>query len=121
MMSTLSSLFPFIRANTKAGTDGTAARRLRSAIVLIGGYSLVIVGLWGIFGISNGFNGETGLVYPSDIAQGFDGFFYDDPLRKFASRSSITCPTSWVRRMKSAAASCRISSSTARSGSSALF
>ena len=85
MLSSLTSMVPFIRATTKAGTHGTAALSLRSAIVPIGGYSLVVVGLWGIFGIFNGFNGETGLIYPSDIASGLDGFFYGDPLRKFES------------------------------------
>lgn len=75
-------MFPSIPANVAAGKS---AQKLRSAVVLVGGYMLVVVGLWGIFGVSNGFNGETGLIYPSDIARGLDGFFYGDPLRKFES------------------------------------
>jgi hypothetical protein len=76
------TVFPSIAENAAAGS---LAQKVRSTIVLVGGYTFVVVGLWGIFGISNGFNGETGLIYPSDIASGLDGFFYDDPLRKFTS------------------------------------
>jgi hypothetical protein len=47
--------------------------------------TLVVIGLWGISGVSNGFPFETGLIYPSDISPGFAGFFYSDPLRKFNS------------------------------------
>jgi hypothetical protein len=47
--------------------------------------TLVVIGLWGISGVSNGFFSETGLIYPSDISPGFAGFFYSDPLRKFNS------------------------------------
>jgi hypothetical protein len=48
-------------------------------------YLLVIVGLSSFFGIFNGFNGETGLIYPSDVHQAIGGFLYGDPLRKFTS------------------------------------
>lgn len=48
-------------------------------------FLLVVVGLSSLFGIFNGFNGVTGLIYPSDVHQGFAGFIYDDPLRKFTS------------------------------------
>jgi hypothetical protein len=42
-----------------------------------------VIGLWGIFGIFNGFYGETFLIYTSDVTHGLDGFIYVDPLRKF--------------------------------------
>jgi hypothetical protein len=48
-------------------------------------FLLVVVGLSSLFGIFNGFNGETGLIYPSDVHQGLAGFIYGDPLRKFTS------------------------------------
>ena len=48
-------------------------------------FMLIVIGLWGAFGWQNGFGGETGLIYTSDIQPGFDGFFYVDPLRKFTS------------------------------------
>ena len=76
------TVFPSIAGNAVAGS---LAQKVRPTIVLVGGYTLVVVGLWGIFGVSNGFNVETGLIYPSDIASGLNGFFYDDPLRKFTS------------------------------------
>lgn len=53
--------------------------------VVIAACSLVVVGLWGVFGLFNGFNAELFLIYTSEIAHGLDGFFYDDPLRKFES------------------------------------
>ena len=76
------NMVPSIAENEAAGTS---AQKLRWSIGLVGGYTLVVVGLWGMFGLSNGFNGETGLIYSSDIASGWDGFFYGDPLRKFTS------------------------------------
>ena len=76
------TMFPSIAENAAAGT---LAQKVRSTIVLVGGYTLVVVGLWGIFGVSNGFNGETKLIYSSDITSGLGGFFYSDPLRKFTS------------------------------------
>jgi hypothetical protein len=38
-----------------------------------------------LFGIRNGFNGETALIYTSDIHPGLKGFLYGDPLRRFTS------------------------------------
>jgi hypothetical protein len=48
-------------------------------------YALVIVGLSSLFGIFNGFNGETGLIYSSDVHQAIGGFLFGDPLRRFTS------------------------------------
>src|SRR6476620_1161443 len=76
------TVFPSIAGNAVAGS---LAQKVRPTIVLVGGYTLVVVGLWGIFGVANGFNVETGLIYPSDVASGLNGFFSDDPLRKFTS------------------------------------
>ena len=65
-------MVPSIAENEAAGTS---AQKLRWSIGLVGGYTLVVVGLWGIFGVSNGFNGETGLIYPSDIASWMERLF----------------------------------------------
>jgi hypothetical protein len=59
--------------------------RLTSSAILIIGIALIVIGLWGVFGLHNGFSGETGLIYTSDLLPGFEGFFYSDPLRKFTS------------------------------------
>ena len=48
-------------------------------------YILVVLGLWGVYGFSNGFGYETGLITTSDESNGLGGFFYVDPLRKFTS------------------------------------
>ncbi|SDR05142.1 hypothetical protein SAMN05519103_00550 [Rhizobiales bacterium GAS113] len=48
-------------------------------------YTIIVVCLWGINGLHNGFSGETALIYTSDVNHGYDGFFYADPLRKFTS------------------------------------
>lgn len=57
----------------------------KQTFVITLGVMLIVLGLWGFYGPWNGFNGETGLIVPSDISPGFDGFFYVDPLRKFTS------------------------------------
>jgi hypothetical protein len=56
-----------------------------SAIFLVASYCAIVICLWGLYGAANGFNFETGLIYPSDVSPGLGGFFYSDPLRKFTS------------------------------------
>ena len=58
---------------------------ISSAVFLVASYCAIVIGLWGLYGAWNGFNFETGLIYPSDVSPGLDGFFYSDPLRKFTS------------------------------------
>jgi hypothetical protein len=56
-----------------------------SDTLLVASYAAIVIGLWGLYGLLNGFNFETGLIYSSDVSPGFNGFFYSDPLRKFTS------------------------------------
>jgi hypothetical protein len=75
MHSLRDRIFPQ-RLATKASPD--------TLIVGIG-CLLIVGGLCSLFGIHNGFSTETFVIYLSDLRPGFEGFFYLDPLRKFAS------------------------------------
>jgi hypothetical protein len=60
--------------------------QIGDATIVLAASILVVIGLWGIFGLFTGFSVETVVVYQSDIAQGIRGFIYwADPLRKFLS------------------------------------
>jgi hypothetical protein len=63
---------------------GSAAIGSSDTMVVGLGCLLIVSGLWA-FGIHNGFDHETYLIYLSDLKPGFEGFFYPDPLRKFTS------------------------------------
>ena len=65
--------------------DPSVARGLPDAIGVTIGCLLIVVGLWGLFGIHNGFGTETLLIYFSDRRPGFEGFLYPDPSRPFTS------------------------------------
>jgi hypothetical protein len=47
--------------------------------------TFVVLGLWGVYGLGNGFGYETGLIAPSEDNPGLTSFLYPDPLRKFTS------------------------------------
>ena len=63
----------------------TVAEGLPDTLAVVFGCLLIVGGLWGFYGIHNGFGTETLLIYLSDTRPGFDGFFYPDPARPFTS------------------------------------
>lgn len=58
--------------------------RTRNIVLVPAGIALVVIGLWGVYGLRTGFS-EGELTVPSDLHPGINGFLFFLPERRFTS------------------------------------